>query len=62
MDDTLLAHIAKNYLLATYAFMEPALKAVGLTISKEKVQTFLPYSYHGFCLERETFGVQPIAL
>ena len=62
MDDILLAHIDKNYLLAVYAFMEPALKAVGLIIAKEKVQTFPPYSYLGFRLERETFGVQPIAL
>ena len=62
MDDILLAHIDKNYLLAAYAFMEPALKAVGLIISKEKVQTFPPYSYLGFRVERETFGVQPIAL
>ena len=62
MDDILLAHIDKNYLLAVYAFMEPALKAVGLIIAKEKVQTFPPYSYLGYRLERETFGVQPIAL
>ena len=62
MHDILLAHIDKNYLLAVYAFMEPALKAVGLIISREKVQTFPPYSYLGFRLERETFGVQPIAL
>ena len=62
MDDILLAHIDKNYLLAAYAFMEPALKAVGLIISKEKVQTFPTYSYLGFRLERKTFGVQPIAL
>ena len=62
MDDILLVHIDKNYLLAAYAFMEPASKAVGLIISKEKVQTFPPYSYLGFRLERETFGVQPIAL
>ena len=40
MDDILLVHIDKNYLLAAYASMEPALKAVGLTTSKEKVQTF----------------------
>ena len=40
MDDILLAHIDKNYLLAAYASMEPALKSVGLTTSKEKVQTF----------------------
>ena len=62
MDDILLAHIDKKYLLAAYAFIEPALKAVGLIISKEKVQSFPPYSYLGFCLEKETFGVQPIAL
>ena len=37
MDDILLAHIDKNYLLAVYAFIEPALKAVGLIISKERV-------------------------
>ena len=34
MDDILLAHIDKNYLLAVYAFMEPALKAVVLIISR----------------------------
>lgn len=62
MDDILLVHIDKEYLLAAYAFMEPALKAVGLIIAKEKVQTFPLYSYLGFPLERETFGVQPIAL
>ena len=62
MDDILLVHIDENYLLAAYASMEPALKAVGLIIAKEKVQTFPPYSYLGFRLERETFGVQPIAL
>ena len=62
IDDILLAHIDKKYLLAAYAFMEPALKAVGLIISKEKVQTFPPYSYLGFRLERKTFRVQPIAL
>ena len=40
MDDILLAHIDKNYLLAAYAFMDPALKAVGLIISKEKFKPF----------------------
>ena len=40
MDDILLVHIDKNYLLSAYASMESALKAVGITTSKEKVQTF----------------------
>ena len=37
VDDILLAHIDKNYLLAVYAFMKPAVKAVGLIISRERV-------------------------